>query len=832
MQPESQTGWINRLSLEHNVELLLAVGRKALNTGEFGDSMINTYSATGEARASLRAVLFAGSALIMLTPTLPAMAREVQAAQQAISVPAGPLTPALNSLAAQTGLQILFDASVAQSKSTRGLNGMLTPEQALKALLAGTGVDARFAGENRVTLQSTPSSPGNPEQVGTVLEPIVIYGARNATTLASTTSGVAVLSAQSLENSQIRTTQEAYRRMANVMDSATVNSGFVIRGMSSEGLVASGNAAGSIYVDGILQTRYNARFGARNLWDVEQVEVYRGPQSTLSGRAAMTGAVYIKSKDPTFEKELELSSTVGTDHLVGSAFMYNTPVVDDQVALRISGAFERSRAQPDYSNLSTYNYYDDLITDMSGVLRGKLLLTPSEMPDTRAVLTYSYSKDRPNDALVGLYSGRGDFNNKPITYTELRWTETHNLGLEVTHDISDTLRFTSQTGFQYGINNRRSVDYGTAGITDGSTGEDDNSIFTHEFRLNYEGDRWKWVSGVYGSYEKWDGATDFFIAPYQQSDTQHRRTSNLAVFGEATYEFAPTWFATAGGRLDYVKDKDHQKNYLGLIDPAAVLTGDPSSLNEINFIPKVGISNEFADNQTVGLTYTQGFRSGASYYDRVKDTLGKYDPEYSQNVELSYKGTLLDGRMTLNANLFYTKYDDQQVEIRPDPNNAGYRVISNAANSRAWGFEIEPSMEVTDQFTAFASLGYLNTKFIEFNLASLAESQNGKSFPEAPEWSLGFGGRYEFESGIFVGADAKYTSEYNSRFGSKGMYDIDSRFILNTQVGFKVDNWQVTLLAENLTDEKYFTQIDPYAALPYGQAGKGRSFGLNVRAKF
>lgn len=218
----------------------------------------------------------------MLTPTLPAMAREVQAAQQAISVPAGPLTPALNSLAAQTGLQILFDASVAQSKSTRGLNGMLTPEQALKALLAGTGVDARFAGENRVTLQSTPSSPGNPEQVGTVLEPIVIYGARNATTLASTTSGVAVLSAQSLENSQIRTTQEAYRRMANVMDSATVNSGFVIRGMSSEGLVASGNAAGSIYVDGILQTRYNARFGARNLWDVEQVEVYRGPQSTLS----------------------------------------------------------------------------------------------------------------------------------------------------------------------------------------------------------------------------------------------------------------------------------------------------------------------------------------------------------------------------------------------------------------------------------------------------------------------------------------------------------------------------------------------------------------------
>lgn len=796
--------------------------------------MMKIFSATGEARASLKAVLFAGSALAILTPVLPTMVREAQAqaSQQAISVSAGPLTPALNSLAAQTGLQILFDASVAQNKSTRGVKGTLTPEQALRAVLAGTGVDVRFAGENRVTLQNAPSVAANPEQDGTLLEPIVIYGARNATTLGATTSSVAVLNAETLANSQMRTTQETFRRMANVMDSATVNSGFVIRGMSSEGLAASGTAAGSIYVDGILQTRYNARFGARNLWDVEQVEVYRGPQSTLSGRAAMTGAVYVKSKDPTFEKELELSSTVGTDHLVGSAFMYNTPIVEDQVALRISGAFERSRAQPDYSNLSSYNYYDELIHDFSGVLRGKLLLTPSEMPDTRAVLTYSYTKDRPNDALVGLYSGRGDFNS-PVTFTELRWTETHNLGLEVTHDISDTLRFTSQTGFQYGINNRRSVDEGTAGVIDGISGEDDNSIFTQEFRLNYEGDKWKWVSGIYGSYEKWDGATDIIVYNfYQLNDSQRRRTSNLAAFGEATYEFAPTWFATVGGRLDYLNDKDLQKNYEGSITSTPSLDGTPSSINEINFVPKVGISKEFGEHQTVGLTYTQGFRSGASYYDRVAKKLGSYDPEYSQNVELSYKGTLFDDRMTLNANLFYTKYQDQQVEIRPDPNNAGYRVISNAANSRAWGFEIEPSMEVTDQFTAFASIGYLNTKFIDFTLASISEVQNGKSFPEAPEWSLGLGGRYEFNNGIFVGADAKYTSDYNSRFGSKGMYNIDSRVILNTQVGFKKDNWQVTVFAENLTDEKYFTIVDPASSPAYAQAGKRRSVGLNVRAKF
>lgn len=771
----------------------------------------------------------------MLTPALPAMVREAQAqaSQQAISVPAGPLTPALNSLAAQTGLQILFDASIAQGKSTRGVKGTLTPEQALKAVLAGTDVDVRFAGQNRVTLQKAPSVAANPEQDGTVLEPIAIYGARDATTLGATTSSVAVLNSETLVNSQIRTTQETFRRVANAMDSATVNAGFVIRGMSSEGLVASGGPAGSVYIDGILQTRYNARFGARNLWDVEQVEVYRGPQSTLSGRAAMTGAVYIKSKDPTFEKEVEVSTTVGSDRLVGTAITVNTPIVEDQVALRISGAFERSKAQPSYSDFKDFRNYDDLITDISGIVRGKLLLTPSEMPDTRAVLSYSYSKDRPNDALVGLQSGRGDFNNQPVTYTEYRWTEAHNLGLEFTHDISETLRFTSQTGFQYGINNRRSIDYGTANVVNGITGEDDNSIFTQEFRLNYEGDRWKWVTGVYGSYEKWDGATDIVaFDAFQQSDTQHRKTTNLAVFGEATYEFVPTWFATLGGRLDYLRDKDHQQNYFGGITTFPVLTGNPTSLNEVNFVPKVGLAKEFGSNQKVGLTYTEGFRSGGSYFDRVTGKLGTYDPEYSQNIELSYKGTLLDDRLTLNANLFYTKYNDQQVEIRPDANIPGYRIISNAATSRAWGFEIEPSMQVTDAFSTFASIGYLNTRFIDFNHAALNQPQDGKSFPEAPEFSLGFGGRYEFKNGIFVGADAKYTTSYNSRFGTKGMYKIDPRFIANAQVGFKKNNWEVTLFAENLTDEKYFTVVDPDYSLPFAQAGKRRSVGLNVRAKF
>lgn len=771
----------------------------------------------------------------------PALAQETigtVASERSISVPAGPLTPALNSLAAQTGLQVLFDAYLAEGKTTLGVSGTLTPAQALDTLLAGTGISARFAGSNQVLLSiNTASVDGEGADGATELAAIKIYGARNATTLDATAASVGIVNAEAIENGEIRYTQDAFRRLANVSDSATLNAGFVIRGMSSEGFVPAGAPAGSLYVDGILQTRYNARFGARSLWDVEQVEVYRGPQSTLSGRAAMTGAIYIKSKDPTFDKEVEVSGTVGSDDLIGTAFVVNTPLVEDQIALRISGAFERSKTDISYPTFVNYAGYDDLTTEISQNIRAKLLITPSEMPDTRALLTYSYSNDRPNERLIGVGPGfdldddRGDF-YEPVTYAEFRAVKVHNLGLEITHDFSEELRFTAQTGVQFGETTRRSVDADTPGIPNGIWGTVDDTLFAQEFRLNYEGERWTWVAGVFGSHQKFDSTFNAVAYNFYQWDQrQDRQTDNLAAFGEATYEFAPTWFVTAGGRIDYLHEKTVEDNAEGAWPGDPTPVRNTADFDELNFVPKLGISKEFGEAHTVGLTYSQGFRTGGFYVNYETLEPEYYDPEFAQSVELSYKGHFLDDRLMLNANLFYTKYDDQQVEIRPDPTRPSYRETANAASSRSWGFEIEPNYQVTDQFTAFASLGYLNTKFLEFDHAAYGDL-SGKAFPEAPRWSLGFGGRYEFENGVYVGADAKYTTGYNSRFGAKRMHNIDSRFIVNAQTGFKKDSWEITAFAENLTDERYLTVVDSDAAPIYGQLGKRRSFGLNIRAKF
>jgi iron complex outermembrane receptor protein len=791
----------------------------------------------------LRLALLA-STMLALNWTAPAVAQSAapaQASQQSISIPAGPLTPALNRLAAQAGLQILFDAGLAQGKTTRGVSGNLTPTQALDAILAGTGLSARFAGGNQVVLSITTASTedvGQPagEDGAMILDPITIYGSRTSTTLQDTAASVGIVTAQDIEDSQIRSVRDAFRRLGNVTNGDWVDNGFIIRGVNSEGLVPGGAPLASLYIDGVQQTTRGTRRGARGLWDVEQMEVYRGPQSTLSGRAALAGAMYIKTKDPTFDKEAEISGTVGTDGLVGTAFMVNTPVVDDQIAIRIAGEFERSKNDINYPTFTGYDRYDEFIHATYYQLRGKVLFQPAELPDTRALLSYSFSHDDPYVRDIGgpglgfdFDDERGDF--QIPAYIEYRPTNVHNAGLEIRHDFSDMLRFTSMSSFSYADAERASPNYGTAGEVNTYNGYYKDLLASQELRLNYEGERWSWVGGVYAAYENDKNHYNRTIYDFRnQVQYNTQKSTNFAVFGEATYEFVPTWKLTVGGRVDYTEQDITQ--HLVRIQPLGgtpvTLTDYATSFDEVNFVPKIGLSKELTDTQTIGVTYSQGFRTGGASYDSLNQKAYSYAPEKASTYEVFYKGRFLEDRLTLNANVFYTRFTDQQVQMQLDPTDPLTRRILNAASSESWGFEIEPAFKVTDQFETFLSVGYVHTEFKNFNDVTYG-NLSGYSFPEAPEWTLGLGGRYTFENGIYVGADAKYTSRYLARLGSLPHDYLDSRWIVNMQAGFKTDRWEINAFAENLLDEKYFVYNDNDVAATLGERQK---FGLNVKVKF
>ncbi len=776
-------------------------------------------------------------ASICLATDAPAQSFPATADAQKISVGAGTLTQGLNDLARQTGLQILFDPALASRTSTPGVSGTMSPHAALDLLLSGTGLEPRFAGANQVVLERKPDEGAATVQDGAVnLGTITIYGNRSATTLGSTDASVGVVGSDQIRDGQIRSFRDSFRRLGNVIDGDWTDNGFIIRGVNSEGLVPGGAPLASLYVDGVQQTSQGTRRGARSLWDVEQVEVYRGPQSTLSGRAAMAGALYIKTKDPVFEKEGEISGTIGSNGLRGTAFMLNTPLKNDQVALRFSGVFERSENDIEYPTFSSFTHLDDFTTDTNYQIRAKLLFEPEASPSTRALLSYSFSHDDPYVRDIGgpglgfdFDDERGDFTIP--AYVEHRPTDVHNLGLEVTHDLTNALRFTSMTAFSYSDTQRRSPNYQTPGEINTYHGHYRNLLASQEFRLNYEDERLTWVAGLYAAYEHEDNFYDRTIYDYRNQVQRNESSSeNYAIFGEATYEVIPTVNVTLGGRLDYTRQDIRQ--YLERTEPlggvTTVRTDFSTSFDEWNFVPKVGIAKDFGQTHTAGLTYSTGFRTGGASFDSINQTPYTYDPEKAQTVELYYKGAFLEDRLSLNANLFHTRFEDQQVQMQIDPSDLLSRQIVNAASSESWGFEIEPTYRPNDRLDAFLSIGYVKTEFKEFTHATYGDL-SGMPFPEAPEWTIGMGANYRLGNGFFVGADAKYTSDYLARLGALPHDYLDSRWLVNLQAGYRAEDWELNAFVENAFDERYFVYNDNDNAATLGE---GRRFGVTLSAKF
>lgn len=516
--------------------------------------------------------------------------------------------------------------------------------------------------------------------------------------------------------------------------------------------------------------------------------------------------------------------------------MANTPAMDSQLAFRLAGEFERRDNDIRYPTFTGFNRYDEFVEDEYYQLRGKVLYLPHSMPDTQALLSYSFSHDDPYVRDIGgpglgfdFKDQRGDF-DVPV-FIQYRPTDVHNLGLEITHDLSDQLVFTSMTAFSKSQADRFSPNYGTAGETDVNSGYYKDRLASQELRLNYTGERLSWVGGLYAAYEDEENhydRTTFGSTNQVQYNTQESK--NIAAFGEVTYEFSPGWKATLGGRIDHTEQEitQHLVRTRPLDGPSSTLTDYEAGFDETNFVPKMGISRDLSETQTVGLTYSQGFRTGGASYDVLLEETYAYDPEEAATFEVFYKGQLMDERLTLNANVFYTKFDDQQVQVERIPGDRNSRRIVNAASAEAWGVEFEPTWQVTDRLSTFISIGIVETEFKDFQSVAYGDLA-GLPFPEAPKRTIGLGGNYQFYNGIYVGADAKYTSKYLARLGNLPHDYMDSRWIANMQAGYKSEKWEVNVLVENLFDEEYFVYNDNDIAATLGER---REVGVNVRVYF
>ena len=249
---------------------------------------------------------------------------------------------------------------------------------------AASGLAVSWLALDATAFAQAPPQPGPTNQ-----DVIVITGEKVDQDLQKTVSSVAVVTGEQMETEGVTSLAEAFDYLANV-NMGNTDGGFSIRGIPFDSLLGAGSAPlAQIYVDDVTLGDQTTRFNADHIWDVSQIEVLRGAQSTVQGRNALAGAVIIRTEDPTFDwtgkaRALWQVSEIGVGYTLSAAG--GGPIIDDVLAFRV--AVERSEDNGNYKNPLQGGTGADFNDHWQG--RAKLLFRPND--SFRSLLTFSYSE--------------------------------------------------------------------------------------------------------------------------------------------------------------------------------------------------------------------------------------------------------------------------------------------------------------------------------------------------------------------------------------------------------------------------------------------------------
>ena len=683
---------------------------------------------------------------------------------------------------------------------------------------------------------------------------IVVEGEKVTRTLRDTTTSIGVVTGEQIKNQQIQDLQEAINSTPNAMaaEGSRGNSGFVIRGLNSEGLTQnqSPSAASlvSVIIDGATQNPEATRRGARSLWDVEQVEILRGPQSTLQARNSLAGSVFVKTNDPVYKFESLVETTFGSYGLWGRGFVVNAPIVNNQMAVRIAGQLVEGERNISYTDPANNRLDDDRLAN----IRGKVLIEPDSVPGLSVLLTVARTEDRP---AVTDVTGPSFFDRVfalPTSSVDFRETNTNNYISDVSYQVTPNYKIRSITAFA-----DTSTDIGTAAGSpfqreEARTGGD----LTQDLRLEIE-PRGNGLSGVLGLfYGRFTTDIDSLIAqdttpfglPFGvvplQDLVSHHKTTSAALYADLRYRFLDRYQLIGGGRLlhDVVESRSVGSALdLGAFFGLGVISYVPiDSTTKAEFtraLPKVGITYDLTSNQTIGFTFSKGYRAGFTHIPvGGGGVVNTVKPEDLDAYEISYRSQWLGGRLYLGGNVFYYDYKNQQIAFE-DPLVVGSSYIVNGKSSHAYGAEIEARWRPNQRWQLFAGLGLIHTRFDDLVISIpgvTTLNANGNEFPEAPTVTAVAGAMYKDPSGWFAGANVRYVDGY---YSNRDVENTPTRFVSNftvvdAQLGYEWERTKtkVTLFAKNLLDEEYVTSLSPGAT--EATVGDGRLVGVTLTQRF
>ncbi|HEX5775270.1 MAG TPA: TonB-dependent receptor plug domain-containing protein, partial [Caulobacteraceae bacterium] len=290
-----------------------------------------------------RTALLGASALVGAAALMASPAAAQDARQFDFDMPAQPLTVALKTFGATADQQLIFSERLVQGREAPPLKGAYTPDQALAMLLAGSGLTADKTPGGVVTIRSLDQAPqgGGAAGAGAEVEALIVTAQKREEDIQDVPIAISAFSQEDLTRSQIAGGPDLITQVPNMTFTKTNFSSYSVqlRGIGTQAISATTDPAVAVAFNNTPFIRN--RFFEQEFYDLQRIEVLRGPQGTLYGRNATAGVVNIISQKPKFAFEAKASGDVSNYNSSRIEGMVNIPLVEDVVALRLAGAWTK-----------------------------------------------------------------------------------------------------------------------------------------------------------------------------------------------------------------------------------------------------------------------------------------------------------------------------------------------------------------------------------------------------------------------------------------------------------------------------------------------------------
>jgi iron complex outermembrane receptor protein len=672
------------------------------------------------------------------------------------------------------------------------------------------------------------------------LDEVLITARRREERLLDVPDSVTALTATTIQNAHITNVKDVALRVPNFSIVEGQQPGAELLNVRGVCQARNGDPPVAVSIDGVQVS--NAVQISQALFDVEHIEVLKGPQGAVYGRNAIGGAINITTRMPTDRVEGEVRGGVGSDSDYTAGATLSGPLLDDKVSFRLAGdlrSFDGDIRSLNTPGRSTANEQDDRN------VRLRVLAKPSDRLsvdtrvsrlDTKAGASWytpippGGSPDEPRD-YQGNFPG---FAQRTLTDAS----------------VKADLRFARATLTSVSAFSTIETNLGSEAdftVADGSRGDQRMSAdnWSQELRLtSTDSGAFHWLAGVYylNTHQRLDTqiylGADFLplfnlpasLAPLLIAATRTTDDNDAyAAFGQASYRW-PTNIELAVA-LRY--DEDHRYQLDRSTPAPAIYEHTFDSLQ-----PKVSLSYFLDPDRMVYVTAGKGFRSGGfNPQDRITRI---YKAETNLSYEAGWKSTLLDGRANLTAAAFYTRIRARQVYTLDIVNSA--QTLSNPIpRARVHGFEMDITALPLPGLEAGASLGLTRSRIERYDTSvfaglPVAGDFTGNKLPQTPEYS--FAAYTQYRVPMRNGLSLTPRLEWQG-CGGDFFWEIDNANqrapldFVNLRLSAQRSAWNVTAFLENALDEHYVLELLPQqwsgvATGDVAKAGRGRHWGLQA----